>query len=71
MGSVPLDSKMLIENACIAAELREKFRKHRVLVINLISSPGSGKSSLLEKALETFLPAAALPFLPVIHRAAT
>lgn len=49
MGSVPLDSKMLIENACIAAELREKFRKHRVLVINLISSPGSGKSSLLEK----------------------
>jgi hydrogenase nickel incorporation protein HypB len=54
MGSVPLEGKMLIENARIAAELREKFRKHRVLVINLISSPGSGKSSLLEKALETF-----------------
>jgi hydrogenase nickel incorporation protein HypB len=54
MGSVPLEDKVLDGNARIAAELREKFRKHRVLVINLISSPGSGKSSLLEKALETF-----------------
>ena len=41
------------------------------LAIGLVGLPNAGKSSLLEKALETFLPAAALPFLPVIHRAAT
>lgn len=52
MNRVPLEGKVLNENARIAAELREQFREHRVLVINLISSPGSGKTTLLEKTLE-------------------
>ena len=56
MSRVPLEGKVLNENARVAAELRERFRQHRVLVVNLISSPGSGKTTLLEKTLEA-LPA--------------
>jgi hydrogenase nickel incorporation protein HypB len=57
MNRVPLEGKVLNENARVAAELRERFREHRVLVVNLISSPGSGKTTLLEKTLESFSPA--------------
>jgi len=57
MNRVPLEGKVLNENARVAAELRERFREHRVLVLNLISSPGSGKTTLLEKTLESFSPA--------------
>src|SRR5499425_3739363 len=54
MNRVPLEGKVLNENARIAAELRERFREHRVFVVNLISSPGAGKTTLLETTLETF-----------------
>lgn len=57
MNRVPLEGKVLNENARVAAELRERFRQHRVFVINLISSPGSGKTTLLERTLEN-LPSA-------------
>lgn len=53
MNRVPLEGKVLNENARIATELRERFRGHRVFVINLISSPGAGKTTLLETTLET------------------
>ncbi len=56
MNRVPLEGKVLNENARIAAELRERFREHRVFVVNLISSPGSGKTTLLETTLESFSP---------------
>lgn len=56
MSRVLLEGKVLNENARVAAELRERFREHRVLVVNLVSSPGSGKTTLLEKTLEN-LPA--------------
>jgi hydrogenase nickel incorporation protein HypB len=36
--------------------LRAQFAKHNVLCLNLISSPGSGKTSLLEHTLESFSP---------------
>jgi len=54
MSRVPLEGKVLNENARVAAELRGRFREHRVLVVNLISAPGSGKTTLLEKTLESF-----------------
>jgi hydrogenase nickel incorporation protein HypB len=54
MNRVPLEGKVLNENARVAAELRERFHAHRVLVVNLISSPGSGKTTLLEMTLENF-----------------
>ena len=51
MNRVPLERKVLSENDQVAARLRERFREHGVLCVNLISSPGSGKTSLLERTL--------------------
>ena len=53
---IPLEGKILKENDRIAAELRARFAEHEVLCLNLISSPGSGKTSLLERTLESFAP---------------
>ncbi len=49
---VSVEQKVLSENDRLAAELRERFTKHRLLVLNLVSSPGSGKTSLLERTIE-------------------
>ncbi len=51
---VPLERKVLNENDRIAAGLRERFRQGRTFCLNLISSPGSGKTALLERTLEMF-----------------
>lgn len=48
---VQVEQKVLNENQRIAAQLRERFRESGTLVLNLISSPGSGKTSLLERTL--------------------
>jgi hydrogenase nickel incorporation protein HypB len=53
---VPLERKVLNENDRLAADLRARFHAHGVLAVNLISSPGSGKTSLLERTLEGFEP---------------
>jgi hydrogenase nickel incorporation protein HypB len=53
MNQIPLEKKVLKENDRIAAELRERFLAHGTLCLNLISSPGSGKTSLLERTLES------------------
>lgn len=53
MNRVPLEKKILSENDRIAAELRQRFRESGALCLNLISAPGSGKTSLLEKTLGT------------------
>src|SRR6516162_11393875 len=54
MNRVPLEKKVLSENDRVASELRERFREEGILCLNLISSPGSGKTSLLERTLESF-----------------
>jgi hydrogenase nickel incorporation protein HypB len=51
---VPLERKVLNENDRIAAGLRERFHERGTFCINLISSPGSGKTSLLERTLEGY-----------------
>ena len=51
---VPLERKVLNENDRIAAGLRERFQRGGVFCLNLISSPGSGKTALLERTLEGF-----------------
>ena len=49
---VKLETKVLNENQRLAAELRTRFAEAGTLVVNLISSPGSGKTRLLERTLE-------------------
>lgn len=49
---VTVEKKVLNENQRLAAELRERFERAGTLVVNLISSPGSGKTRLLERTLE-------------------
>ena len=51
MARVEVGQKVLNENARIAAELRQRFHESGTLCLNLISSPGSGKTSLLEQTL--------------------
>lgn len=48
---IPVVRSILEANDKIAASLREKFAEKGTLVLNLISSPGAGKTSLLEKTL--------------------
>jgi hydrogenase nickel incorporation protein HypB len=52
MNRLPLEKKVLSENDRLAANLRKRFRDYGILCLNLISSPGSGKTSLLERTLE-------------------
>ena len=54
MERVPLERKVLSENERVAGELRARFSQRGILVLNFISSPGSGKTSLLERTLESF-----------------
>jgi hydrogenase nickel incorporation protein HypB len=56
MNRLPIESKVLRENDRVASELRARFREHGILCLNLVSSPGAGKTSLLERTLESFAP---------------
>ncbi len=49
---VKLVTNVLKANDLLAKELRSTFSAHRLLVVNLMSAPGSGKTSLLEKSLD-------------------
>ena len=40
---------ILGSNKKIASSIRQKLLEHQILAVNLLSSPGSGKTSLLEK----------------------
>jgi hydrogenase nickel incorporation protein HypB len=52
METITLKQKVLSENQRIAAGLRQRYEAAGLLCLNLISSPGSGKTALLEKTLE-------------------
>ncbi len=52
MSRIPLEKKVLNENDRIAADLRERFRENGILCLNFVSSPGAGKTLLLERTLE-------------------
>ena len=45
--SVRVEEDILARNNADAALLRTFFRQHRILTLNLVSSPGSGKTELL------------------------
>lgn len=46
---IPLERKLLQGNQMIASQNRELFRRHSVVVLNLVSSPGAGKTTFLER----------------------
>lgn len=48
---IPVIRNVLEANDKMAGQLRSLFARHGVLALNLISSPGAGKTSLLERTL--------------------
>ena len=50
--AVTVLQNLLSENDHVAAHNREHFDRHNVLAVNLMSSPGSGKTALLEATIE-------------------
>lgn len=49
--TVELQQKVLARNEDLAAHLRARFNAAGVLTVNLVSSPGTGKTALLETTL--------------------
>jgi len=58
-----VEKKVLSENDRLAAELRRRYREQNILCVNFISSPGSGKTALLEKTLGSFAPGTSVAVL--------
>jgi hydrogenase nickel incorporation protein HypB len=52
MGSIILKDKLLSKNDELALENRSVLDKHKVWCINLISSPGAGKTTLVESTVD-------------------
>lgn len=52
MNVVTIERKVLQKNDEIAANNREHFKKNNLFTINIVSSPGSGKTSLVERTIE-------------------
>ncbi|MDY6981301.1 MAG: GTP-binding protein, partial [Pseudomonadota bacterium] len=51
-SAVTVLQSLLSENDHQALHNRQHFDKHRVLAINLMSSPGAGKTALLEATID-------------------
>ena len=54
MSIITVERKVLEKNDEIARRNRALFASKGIFVINLVSSPGSGKTSILERTLEYF-----------------
>ena len=55
MGNIRLievKEEILADNIKLAAEVRERLRKTKTMLLNLMSSPGSGKTSLILRTAE-------------------
>jgi len=51
MGILTVERKLLEKNDIVAQELRASFKSHETFVLNMVSSPGSGKTSLVEATI--------------------
>ncbi|MCC6962139.1 MAG: hydrogenase nickel incorporation protein HypB [candidate division Zixibacteria bacterium] len=49
---VVLEKKVLSENDKLAAAIRTDLKARKIAALNLVSSPGSGKTSLVEKTIQ-------------------
>jgi hydrogenase nickel incorporation protein HypB len=52
MSVITIERKVLEKNDQIALRNRMLFQEHGIFVLNLVSSPGAGKTSILEKTLQ-------------------
>jgi hydrogenase nickel incorporation protein HypB len=50
--TIEVRERVMERNNELAAEVRRRLEEHRVCAFNLVSSPGSGKTLLLERTLE-------------------
>ncbi len=50
--TIDVRERVMEKNNEMAAEVRRRLKEHRVCAFNLVSSPGSGKTLLLERTLE-------------------
>ena len=53
--TIDIEKAVLEKNDLLAQKNREYFNRHNIAVLNIISSPGSGKTKLLEKTIK-YLP---------------
>ena len=51
MSRLTIERKVLEKNDAIADDLRKSLKENKIFSINLVSSPGSGKTSLVEKTV--------------------
>jgi hydrogenase nickel incorporation protein HypB len=49
---IEVKEEILADNIKLAAEVRERLRKTKTMLLNLMSSPGSGKTSLILRTVE-------------------
>ncbi len=52
MSIITVERKVLAKNDAIAADNRDKLTGKGIFTINIVSSPGSGKTSLVERTIE-------------------
>ncbi len=52
MSVITIERKILEKNDALAQNNRELFSRNNLFVFNIVSSPGSGKTSILERTLE-------------------
>src|SRR5512140_1306071 len=52
MSVVTVERKILEKNDEVANQNRRAFSEHGIFAINIVSSPGAGKTSLLEQTIE-------------------
>jgi hydrogenase nickel incorporation protein HypB len=52
MSIITIERKVLEKNDALASQNRELLQKRGIFTLNIVSSPGAGKTSILEKTLE-------------------
>lgn len=54
---IPIVQNIMSANDQIAARVREKLDAHQIFAINIMASPGAGKTSLILKTIQELMPA--------------
>ncbi len=60
MSVITIERKVLEKNDALARKNRDRLREHGIFAINIVSSPGSGKTTLVERTLEVLKDALAI-----------